>query len=249
MGNMYSPIKDGIEKSFASVVYTEVYPPKELRDLVHCYWELKTITDLPIDFRYHVIPDACVNVLFDQNDSSISAITALDTKAKTLNLGKKFHFVGIQLLPGVWRGPSDEIKKDLVDKSYTGKIPLLDYNLQLKGLEFYQQQVVFSEIIRSLLQFDLIAPNKVMMMILHNLSAINSVQEMAIATTLSTRQLQRIIKESTGLSPHDFLKVLRIQLSFQNNYLDYYFDQSHFIHSFRKIVGYTPNKYKEKFNV
>ena len=72
---------------------------------------------------------------------------------------------------------------------------------------------------------------------------------MAEITGLSPRQLQRKIKSSTGFSPHDFLKVLRIQKSFREDYLYYYADQSHFIHSFRKIIGYTPGEYFNEFDV
>jgi AraC-like DNA-binding protein len=72
---------------------------------------------------------------------------------------------------------------------------------------------------------------------------------MASVTCLSTRQLQRILKQTTGFTPHDLLKVLRIQQSFKQHYLDLYADQSHYIHSFRKVTGYTPAKYANKFDV
>ncbi len=63
---MYNPVKDGIEKTVKSVIYAEEHPPMHLSELVHCFWELKTETDLPEDFCYHVIPDACVNILLNQ---------------------------------------------------------------------------------------------------------------------------------------------------------------------------------------
>jgi AraC-like DNA-binding protein len=72
---------------------------------------------------------------------------------------------------------------------------------------------------------------------------------MAEVAGLSPRQLQRTLKQSTGLAPHDLLKILRIQQSFRQHYLDLYADQSHYIHSFRKITGYTPARYKDKFDV
>jgi len=66
---------------------------------------------------------------------------------------------------------------------------------------------------------------------------------------LSTRQLQRTLKQTTGFSPHDLLKVLRIQQSFKRHYLDLYADQSHYIHAFRTATGYTPARYLKKFGV
>lgn len=58
---MYTPVKDGIEKTVQSVRYTEAKPPGHLSGLVHCFWELRTESALPDDFYLHALPDACVN--------------------------------------------------------------------------------------------------------------------------------------------------------------------------------------------
>lgn len=246
---MYNPVKDGIEKSVRSVTYTEAKPPIHLCELVHCFWELKTDTPLPDDFRYHVLPDACVNFLFNQMDTKIAAITALQTTSKALNLGKDFHYVGIQLLPGVWLGGPDEIMNGLVDKSYKGRLPLVKTNRDLVNMDFLAKQRVLSGLVEKLIDEGLVGPNLVTAKILINIDDIHTVADMASITNMSPRQLQRKLKQDTGFTPHDFLKVLRVQQSFKHNYLDYYADQSHFIHSFRKITGYTPIKYQKKFDV
>ena len=72
---------------------------------------------------------------------------------------------------------------------------------------------------------------------------------MAEAAGVSARQLQRILKHTTGFSPHDLLKVLRLQQSLNGSDTWSYADQSHFIHSFRNATGYTPGKYAKKFDV
>ncbi len=246
---MYNPIKDGIEKSVRSVIYSEVKPPAHLCSVVHCFWELKTETPLPHDFHYHVLPDACVNLLFNQMDARIAAITALQTTSKTLNLGKEFHYVGVQLLPGTWLGGFDEIINGLVDKSYEGKLQLVKINIEMINADFLAKQVFLSNFVEKLIADKLVGANLVTAKILIHFSEIHSVADMASITYMSTRQLQRTLKRDTGFSPHDFLKVLRVQESFKNNYLDYYADQSHFIHSFRKITGYTPINYLKKFDV
>jgi hypothetical protein len=63
---MYNPIQDGIDKTVRSVRYSEAKPPGHLSGLVHCYWELKTESVLAEDFCLHAMPDACVNILFNQ---------------------------------------------------------------------------------------------------------------------------------------------------------------------------------------
>lgn len=66
---MYDPIPDGVEKTARSVRYAVDKPPAHLSALVHCYWELKTEAPLAEDFCLHAMPDACVNILFNQADN------------------------------------------------------------------------------------------------------------------------------------------------------------------------------------
>ena len=97
---MYSPDVDGFSFRGSAVRYTESPPPEGLVEVVHCFWELRTLAELPDDFRYHALPDACVNLLFNLIDTEIAGVTALHTEAKTLNLGRWFHYAGIQFYPG-----------------------------------------------------------------------------------------------------------------------------------------------------
>jgi len=247
---MYNPVKDGIERSVQLVTYTEAQPPADLGELVHCFWELKTATaPLANDFHLHVLPDACVNVLFNMVDTDIAAITALQTKYEVLNLGRSFHYVGIQLLPGVWRGNRDEIFDRFVDSPYAGTLPLVKTAETLAALDFAGQQPVLAALARRLANDGLILSNGITAKILAHLDAIRTVADMAVVTGMSARQLQRSLKRTTGFSPHDFLKVVRLQRSFDRGYLTSYTDQSHFIHSFRALTGYTPAAYYKRFDV
>ena len=88
---MYQPTSDGIDKSVQFVRYSEAKPPSNLAEFVHCFWELKTVADLPDDFLYHALPDACVNILLDQINPKIAGVTALRTEAEVLNLGRTFQ--------------------------------------------------------------------------------------------------------------------------------------------------------------
>lgn len=246
---MYSPVQDGIEKTVQSVRYTEAKPPSNLSELVHCFWELKTDTALSDNFRLHALPDACVNILFNQADTKIAGITALCTTYEVLNLSKTFHYVGIQLLPGVWQGNRDEIVDSFVGTPYLGNLPLIETSSELAKLDFSAKQSVLSELVQRLIDEKVVAANTVTEKILTNIDEIHTVADMAAITGISPRQLQRTLKRTTGFSPHDLLKVLRLQRSFRQHYLESYTDQSHFIHSFRKITGYTPARYVEKFDV
>ena len=72
---------------------------------------------------------------------------------------------------------------------------------------------------------------------------------MAKSTRISSRHLQRSLKQETGFTPHDFLKIMRLQRSLSGSDLDQYSDQAHFIHSFRSATGRTPSKFYDEFDV
>jgi len=247
---MYDPIKDGVDKQVrAAVRYTVDRPPDHVSAWVHGYWELKTLHPLDTDFHLHAMPDACVNILFNQLDPLIAGITSLRTTHEVLNLGKQFHYVGIQLLPGVWRGDPTDIAYQFVGTPYTGSLPLVHTSQAMVGMDFSAKQPHFSALVQKLVQAGLIVDNPVTATILAQLDSIRSVADMAAVVNLSPRQLQRVLRATTGLSPHDLLKVLRIQQSFKQHYLDLYADQSHYIHSFRRVTGHTPGSFAERFDV
>ncbi|HCH34358.1 MAG: Transcriptional regulator, AraC family [Candidatus Saccharibacteria bacterium GW2011_GWC2_48_9] len=246
---MYNPVKDGIEKTAKFVQYTEVKPPDDIADLVHCFWELKTVATLKENFHLHAIPDACIDVMFNEIDIEIAGVTGLDIKYEVLNLGKEFHYVGIQFLPGVWQGNRDEVSDRYIGEKYTGRLPLVKTNENMVGLNFSDKQIIMADLVRQLADEKTISANPVTAKILSHLDDTRTVADMANAAGVSPRQLQRILKQSTGFSPHDFLKVVRLQKAFSQDYDMLYADQSHFIHSFRSITGYTPSQYFSKFDV
>ena len=246
---MYNPIQKGIEKTARSVRYTEVEPPDRLADYVHRFWEIKTETELADDFVFHVLPDACIHLVFNLAKRHVAGLTALRTTARELKLGKKFHFVGVRFLPGVWQGDQNDIVEGVIDVPYAGKLPLVEVGLRLSGKDFAGMRSILSQLVERMIQERSLIADEVTGMLLANIDEIDSVGDMANAVGMSPRQLQRVLKQTTGFSPHDLLKILRLQKSFVQDYLEFYADQSHYIHSFRQITGYTPKKYASKFDV
>ena len=246
---MYDPVRDGVAKSVESVVYREAPPPAPLEELVHCFWELRTDADLADDFTLHALPDACVNLLFDQLDPRVAGVTRLHTSHTVLDLGRSFHFAGVQLFPGVWRGDPDALVDHYIGEPYRGDLPLVEVGQRAAGLDFEGKAVVFAELVDELLDVGLIAPNPVTASILANLDEIHDVGDMAEAAALSPRQLQRVLKATTGFTPHDLLKVLRVQQSFRRDHRLAFADQAHFIHAFRSLTGYPPGRFTKTFDV
>lgn len=231
------------------VCYEEARPPEKLSNMVHCFWQLKTETALPESFRYHVLPDACIDIIFDFSEPTLATVMTPGTSSVVLDLGSTFHFIGIRLLPGVWSIDLPEIIGGY--KQYDEVGPRVVHELvdELQYKDFHEQQKILTTLVEQLHSGKFINPDTIIAKILLELNSMNNVEAMALKSGLSARQLQRRIKQSTGFTPHDFLKIMRLQQSFGPDYLDLYVDQSHFIHTFHKITGYTPLKYKKTFDV
>ncbi len=122
---MYSPAQDGIRRAAHAVRYTEATPPVALRGIVCCFWELKTDGELEEDFRLHATPDACVDIMFDERDTNIAGVTGLQTTYAVLNLGRVFHYTGIQFLPGVWCGNRNQIVDHYIGSARSNGRPVL----------------------------------------------------------------------------------------------------------------------------
>ena len=246
---MYDPKGNGRDRKVDTVEFFEAEPPGQLRGVVHRFLEIRTLAPLAEDYRFHALPDACTYIVLDQIDRKVAGVTRLRASSHELNLGQSFHFINIRFLPGVWQGDRQRVSFALVQDTYSGDLPLIELNQKLIGQDFAAKQITLSQFVDSLVQSKLVLANPVTEKIFQRIDDIHSVADMAAATDLSPRQLQRVLKQTTGFAPHDFLKVLRLQQSLNGEPSLSYADQSHFIHSFRKATGYTPGQYSRKFDV
>ena len=82
-----------------------------------------------------------------------------------------------------------------------------------------------------------------------------NISQLASEACLCRRQFERIFAEHVGISPKQYLKIIRFQYAlFQRqlnenldmidlSYKSGYFDQSHFINDFKSLCGLTPKQY------
>lgn len=244
---MYQPVQNGINKAAITVKYEESVPPDHISDFVYCFWQLRTKASLNDDFHYLVLPDACIDIVFDFSQPNLVNVMTPELISEVINLGRKFNYVGVRLYPGVWSKDLDQI----IGNNRTD-IALGDYSANeiirsLRVGDFEAQQTKLINIVEHMIEKGIIQPNPTTKRILHNIDQIHDVTDMAKFASMSTRQLQRKIKEYTGYTPHDLLKILRLQKSFNEDYLSLYADQSHYIHHFKHTTGFTPTAYEKTY--
>ena len=246
---MYNPKGNGKDKAVKTVAFVEMEPPEHQRGIVHRFLELKTNGTLPEDYKFHALPDACTYVVFDQLQPLITGASQLRATSEEFNLGRRFHFINIRFLPGVWQFDRAAVNQGIVDQPYVGDLPFVSVNQSLKDTTLETARPILVQFVDQLMTLGLVAANPLTAEIFRALDDIHTVADMAEHVSLSPRQLQRNLKRTTGFAPHDFLKILRLQQSLNGSDTWSYADQSHFIHSFRNATGYTPGKYTKKFDV
>lgn len=244
---VYEPTGSAIARTVSAVSFVEAEPPARLAALVHRFVWLRTEQELREPYRFHALPDACTYLIFDQRDPRVCGPTRLRATSQELDLGHDFHFTNVRLMPGAWAG--GEVGEGAVERAYQGDLPFLDVAERLVGRDFVDQQIELARFVEWLAERGLVRPDPVVARIFAAVDEIRSVADMARVACLSPRQLQRTLRASTGLAPHDFWKVLRLQRSLRSHDHAAYADQAHFIRSFRAATGYTPGRFGATFDV
>jgi len=125
--------------------------------------------------------------------------------------------------------------------------------------EFHQRVNIVETYLLNLLKtdfadFEFRRINHIVELIRQTYGNIN-INKMASEACLCRRQFERIFVEHVGISPKQYLKIIRFQYALfqkqQNGNLDMielsyrsgYFDQSHFINDFKSLCGLTPKQY------
>ncbi len=86
-----------------------------------------------------------------------------------------------------------------------------------------------------------------------------SLEALAAQVNLSPYHFAKVFKRTTGVSPHQFVLNYRIEKAMEmmkNKALSLteiaynigFYDQSHFTHSFKRVVGVTPKRYQQSFS-
>lgn len=243
---MYHPIQPGIPKHQKHAVsYTE-YLPAETSATVACYWRLYSYKRLQTDCTYLVLPDGCIDIVFDLNphtDSHGAIVMTPALAAVKLNLGTNFSYIGIRLLPGSWL---DEPAAIVGTQRILSKIGSIDaVQLQHQLATTAKRLSILEEVIQRLVGQGLLRENIFAKTAMRHTPG--TVHELVELTGYSQRQLQRILQQTTGYTPHDFLKIIRFQRSLATKDVGNYADQSHYIREFKRLTGMTPGIFYSQY--
>lgn len=255
----YSPLQPSVKSDEEHVEYIEISPTSELRNYIHCYWQLKTNKALHNPYNYRVVSDGCVDIFFDLKKTEDSFVMGFCKKYTEFSIGKEFNFGGIRFFPSIF-----PLLFGQSAKQFSGKAQPLDQILP--GLSEYISTHIkkdFTESVPKLNDFfcNIIKQNnsfpddrfyQAFLSILKRNGNLETENE--LNTGLSPRQLRRLFNYYIGTTPKSFSQVVRFQYvlnakpssqSLKENKIFYdvgFFDQAHFIKNFTQYYGVTPSR-------
>ena len=243
--NIYKPLQPGIPAQHKqNVSYQEFYP--DTKCLAYCFWSLQALEVLKDDFHYLILPDACVDIVFDLSPKPAfqgAFLMTSSTVASTINLGKNFRYAGVRLLPGVWREQPGGIMGQTLELNKLKGWDFSRTRQQLENAEPDQRHALLASLIVELEQLGVIGTAT-----LANLKSFyHTVEDYMQLWSVSRRHTQRLFRRRLGFAPHDFIKIVRFQQSLRQGSFEDYADQAHYIREFKRITDLTPREFQTKY--
>ena len=238
--------------------YVEYEPSSYLKKYVDCYWSYYTESPLYLIHENPIIPDGCVDIIFDLNITTQSQCFIVGAMTKPI-ISLKNDLFGIRFKPGVAtsiiNSPINEMTDHIIDirKIKNSKTESLAEILQNKKSS--QEKVsflnsVFSKVISS--QSLIEDETEYALSLIKQASGKCSVKEISERVGWSRQHLTRKFLKHTGLTPKFYSQVVRVNSLIHRynssakhswGYLAQtcgYYDQSHMINEFKNITGVTP---------
>lgn len=241
----YTPVQPGISNAFKDSVSYHEYPPAAHSYQVYCYWELQTKQPLDTNFIYEALPDGCTDIIFKSGDLASGIVMAPSESVERIDLGKVFHFIGIRLRTGFWRHNEQVIDKQAPLGQFTA---LQDIEVPM-DIKAPAARASLDAIVAKLIAVNCLREHSLTALLQIHSAELRSVEDMIHLSGYGRRQLQRIVKEETGLTPKNLLSVMRFQeLVRQPTQPWRYSDQPHISRDFLKRTGLTPKGFRRKFS-
>lgn len=235
------------------------FPPPPLSHWVESFWQLDVPTG---EYFYRSVPDNSVDLIINVDcPEDIFIVTPFSSsiifkmEGPTSYFGIRFRILGhrglISVPLGEWSESSNEINAaELLEESILNDVfqcvsPSNDFTHRCSNLsQILIGAMQLTTVDRRLTRYIRYAHKNIS-------SSISLSDRQCSEFGLSARHLRRLVHLYLGLSPRDYMRVLRFQhmLRIINTtdcgtvWQDHYYDQAHFIREFKSLSGLTPKKF------
>ncbi|PLX69885.1 MAG: hypothetical protein C0603_02830 [Denitrovibrio sp.] len=235
------------------MIYQEYQPIPKLKDIIRCYWTLNG--DAGSGVEYTVIPDYCMDIIFHVTDSNYKSYIAGagDQYYKLLHKGNVVMF-GVRFYPGAFFKlfgiPASKFYNRLEDLDDIG-LNIKTSNLFSNG---YNNIPLCIQKLNNLFlkQMQNITQDHISDELIHNAKHLNF--DHSFLDYYSSKTFNRRLSERCGIGSQCFKNIVRFHKSISlmltgvYSYSDVaytsgYYDQAHFIKSFKDHSGFTPTAF------
>jgi AraC-like DNA-binding protein len=243
-----------------SSVYLEYSPSPRLNPFVASYWSLQ-VSEIKEPENYRVLPDGCIDLLFDNISRPSGVIVGSMTKSVSVTLQPNANYFGVRFRPGGASSFLNISLKEIADtqlkledvwrNAYSEFSDVMD-NKQVK-----RQIETVENLLEKQLSNNAIGNRKVQAAItlLNAHDGNYPVNMLSKTLEISRQHLNRIFTEAVGLNLKMFSRIVRLQAALKcarrapvNDWALFalengYYDQAHFISDFKDLTGVTPTNF------
>ena len=248
--------------------YKKIIPIKALQDYIQYFWILEDFKNNSSDKCFKIIPDGLPalifqqepNLFFDRKGQALPQLYLYGQYSKYTEhtVSGYFSVIGVYLQPTALKTifgldafelnhqniSLEDIVRDAILEQLLNAISL-EEKISLISSFFLKQIERVKNNHKKLVHASTLLQNG------------KTLKEVQLEMNLSERTLERIIKQSVGLSPKIFSRIMRFQeglnslrqINFENftelAYQYDYFDQSHYNREFKEFTGTNPKEFLE----
>ncbi len=249
--------------------YREVQPSLEFSNVVLSFWEFAAGEEVPAPLQHEVFPDGCVSVIYHRNEElniHNVIVSRLSLESIKVPVFADDVFWGMRISPVAAARILGLNPADFQGADYQklGNIPHLTENLveEFAGCrDFTHALKVYENRLRELnfgssCKFDQKIADA--LVIIEESKGNVKISQLSKALGLSQRQFERRFKNSSGITPKQFVRARRIRATAisileknNDNWADRaaeigFSDQSHLTHEVVSVTGQSPSSFAEK---
>lgn len=240
-------------------MYTEILPSGSLMPVIECIWKAETSSIHAPLSTSRILPDGCVDLIFDLTEGSESAYwVGTMTRSLLVQRKKLSKLLGIRFNPGAARALLHVPLSQLTDQ----RVDIAEVTPELSGLfdRVLQDTSRAHNRLESYLQNHLIFDSKQRLVgaafrLANEQHASLRVSDVCDSLGVSRQYLNRVFRDRVGVDFKTLHRILRIRhlahevsILSEHNWCDLaaksgFYDQSHLIHEFKELVGVTPEEF------
>lgn len=243
--------------------YAEHAPCAALRPYIECFWSRPGRDDASAASSHRVLPDGCLDIVFNFGDSPVwrAAVVGTMTRALVVEPGRREDFLGVRFRPGkagaFLRPPADEFTDRAVVLSAAWGRAGAELEERLAAMPGLRARLgaLENELLRRLAQAP--STNAVLDAVIDTIERGRgsvSIRQLSDAAEWSRQHLTRRFAAAVGIGPKMFSRVVRFRgllMSARARPLGWaaaaaesgYYDQSHLIAEFKEFAGLTPAQF------